>query len=68
MRVPIIIMDAPYRLVPVLDDIKVIFGDNTPLTCCIDLTMPGESILRGPLSEISRRVGQRKGEFVLIIH
>jgi 16S rRNA (cytidine1402-2'-O)-methyltransferase len=68
MRVPIIIMDAPYRLVPVLEDIKTIFGDGTNLTCCIDLTLPGESILRGSLKEISRRVGQRKGEFVLIIH
>jgi 16S rRNA (cytidine1402-2'-O)-methyltransferase len=68
MRVPLIIMDAPYRLVPVLEDIKIVFGDGANLTCCIDLTLPGESILRGPLKEISRRVGHRKGEFVLIIH
>jgi 16S rRNA (cytidine1402-2'-O)-methyltransferase len=68
MRVPLIIMDAPYRLVPVLEDIKIVFGDGVHLTCCIDLTLPGETILRGQLKEISHRVGQRKGEFVLIIH
>lgn len=68
MRVPLIVMDVPYRLVPVLEDIKNIFGDGVNLTCCIDLTLPGESILRGPLREVSQRIGQRKGEFVLIIH
>jgi 16S rRNA (cytidine1402-2'-O)-methyltransferase len=68
MRVPLILMDAPYRLIPVLEDIKAIYGDGANLTLCIDLTLPGESILRGPLKEVSRRVGQRKGEFVLIIH
>jgi 16S rRNA (cytidine1402-2'-O)-methyltransferase len=68
LRIPILIMDAPYRLVSVLDDIAVAFGDGAPVTLCIDLTMSSESILRGPLKEVSRRVGQRKGEFVLLIH
>jgi 16S rRNA (cytidine1402-2'-O)-methyltransferase len=68
MRVPLIVMDAPYRLVPLLDDVKAIFGDGARLTLCIDLTLAGETILRGPLKEVARGVGQRKGEFVLIIH
>ena len=68
LRIPIIIMDAPYRLVAVLDDVAAAFGDGAPVTLCIDLTMPSESILRGPLKEISRRIGQRKGEFVLLVH
>jgi 16S rRNA (cytidine1402-2'-O)-methyltransferase len=68
LRIPIVIMDAPYRLVQVLDDCATMFGDNAAITLCIDLTMGGEAILRGPIKEISRRVSQRKGEFVLIIH
>ena len=68
LRIPIIIMDAPYRLVSVLDDIGAMFGDGAKITLAVDLTMPGEAILRGPLGEVSRRVGQRKGEFVLIVH
>ena len=68
LRLPIVIMDAPYRLVPVLDDVSTAFGDNAPATLCIDLTLPGEGVLRGTIKEISRRVTQRKGEFVLIVH
>lgn len=67
LRIPIVIMDAPYRLVPVLDDVATAFGDNAPITLCIDLTLPGEGVLRGPLKEIRGRVSQRKGEFVLIV-
>lgn len=68
MRVPLILMDAPYRLVPLLDDVKAVYGDGARLTLCIDLTLPGEAVLRGPLKEIAGRVGQRKGEFVMVIH
>jgi 16S rRNA (cytidine1402-2'-O)-methyltransferase len=68
MRVPLIIMDAPYRLVPVLEDVKVNWGDGAPVTLCVDLTLPSEAILRGPLKEVIQRVGARKGEFVLIVH
>jgi len=68
LRIPVVFMDAPYRLVPVLDDLAAVFGDNVAITLCIDLTLPGEAVLRGPLKEISRRVNQRKGEFVLIVH
>jgi 16S rRNA (cytidine1402-2'-O)-methyltransferase len=68
MRVPLILMDAPYRLVALLDDVKAVYGDGVRLTLCIDMTLPGEAILRGPLKEVIGRVGQRKGEFVLVIH
>jgi 16S rRNA (cytidine1402-2'-O)-methyltransferase len=68
LRIPIVIMDAPYRLVAVLEDVATVFGDGAVVTLCIDLTMPSESILRGPLKEIKGRTAQRKGEFVLLIH
>lgn len=68
LRIPIVILDAPYRLVQVLDDVGAAFGDGATVTLCVDLTMPSESILRGQIREVSKRVGQRKGEFVLIIH
>ena len=50
------------------DDVAAAFGDGAPVTLCIDLTMPSKSNPRGPLKEISRRIGQRKGEFVLLVH
>jgi len=68
LRIPIVIMDAPYRLVQVLDDVEQVFGGGRRISLCLDLTLPTEKILRGPLHEVRAQVGERKSEFVLIIH
>jgi 16S rRNA (cytidine1402-2'-O)-methyltransferase len=68
LRMPVVLLDTPYRLNALLDDIARVFGQNQRLTLAFDLTLPGEMICRGTPSEIKARVGQRKGEFVLIIH
>lgn len=67
-RFPIILMDAPYRLVPVLDDIDAVFGGGINITLAMDITLPGEYIFRGTVSEARKKLGQRKSEFVLIVH
>lgn len=67
-RFPIILMDAPYRLTPLLDDIIDVYGSGINITLALDLTLPGEAILRGPITEVKKRAGQRKSEFVLIVH
>jgi 16S rRNA (cytidine1402-2'-O)-methyltransferase len=67
-RFPIILMDAPYRLAPLLGDLDEVYGGGALITLAMDLTLPGETIFRGTLSEASRSFGQRKGEFVLIVH
>jgi 16S rRNA (cytidine1402-2'-O)-methyltransferase len=67
-RFPIILMDAPYRLAPVLDDIDAVYGAGATITLAMDLTLPGENIFRGPVSEARHKLSQRKGEFVLIVH
>jgi 16S rRNA (cytidine1402-2'-O)-methyltransferase len=68
MRVPIIVMDAPYRLGPLLDDLEAVSGGGTNITLAIDITLPGEMIFRGTVAEARKRLGERKSEFVLIIH
>lgn len=68
LRIPFIVMDAPYRLGAVMDDIEAVFGGGMRVSLCLDLTLPGESILRGPISQVRGRIGQRKSEFVLIVH
>ncbi len=68
MRMPVVLLDTPYRLNALLDDIARVFGQNQRLTLAFDLTLPGEMICRGAPAEIKAMVGQRKGEFVLIIH
>lgn len=67
-RYPIVLMDAPYRLSPLLEDLEEVYGSGVNVTLALDLTLPGESILRGTISEVKRRAAQRKSEFVLIVH
>ncbi len=67
-RFPIILMDAPYRLVTTLDDIEAVFGGGVTITLAMDMTLPGEKIFRGTVSEARKMLGQRKSEFVLIVH
>lgn len=66
-RIPLVIMDAPYRLAQLMEDVESIFG-GANITLAVDITLPGERIFRGPANLVRREVGQRKAEFVLIIH
>ena len=67
-RMPIILMDTPYRLRALLEDIRTVFGKGQKVTLGCDLTLPGELILRGGVAEILQRIGDRKAEFILLIH
>jgi 16S rRNA (cytidine1402-2'-O)-methyltransferase len=68
LRMPVVVMDTPYRLVAVLDDVSKTFGKGVPVTLACDLTLPKEVIFRGPVGEVKSQAGQRKAEFILIIH
>ncbi len=63
-RYPIVLMDAPYRLVPLLDDLELVYGPGAVITLAMDLTLPSESIFRGTLNEAKKSLSQRKSEFV----
>ena len=67
-KIPIIIMDTPYRLGKLLNEIGSTFGKNRVVTLGYDLTMPSERLLHGPVGEISVKMKDRKGEFILIVH
>ena len=67
-RFPLILMDAPYRLVPLLDDIESVYSGGITITLAMDMTQPSELIFRGTVSEAKKQLGQRKSEFVLIVH
>jgi 16S rRNA (cytidine1402-2'-O)-methyltransferase len=68
LRMPVILMDTPYRLGRLLDEVIKTYGGGQKITLACDLTLPSESILRGAISSIRHQVGQRKCEFILIIH
>ena len=67
-RFPIILMDAPYRLFPLLEDLAAVYGETVAITLAMDLTLPSETIFRGAVNEAKKNLGQRKGEFVIIVH
>jgi 16S rRNA (cytidine1402-2'-O)-methyltransferase len=67
MKVPVVVMDTPYRLRALLEDVAKVFGRQIFVTVALDLTLPAETILRGDVTEVLRRVGNRKGEFILVV-
>ena len=64
----IVIMEAPYRLKAILQDIKDIFV-HRKIFVAFDLTMQSEKKFRGTASEILDTIGEDnlKGEFLIII-
>ncbi len=68
LNVPVVIMDTPYRLGSALEDVASVFGKGRRVTLACDLTLPAETIYRGPVGEIRQKVKDRKAEFVLVVH
>ncbi len=67
--VPLVIYEAPYRLIPLLNDLVSVFGEKTPAVLCVQLTMAGEQIHRGALGKLQQHFAENpiKAEFVLIV-
>ncbi len=65
----IILMDTPYRLVPLMKDIAEVFGDTRRICVAFDLTMQDEEIFHGTAPKLAAKFEKedRKGEFVVVI-
>ncbi|HUV15896.1 MAG TPA: 16S rRNA (cytidine(1402)-2'-O)-methyltransferase [Pelolinea sp.] len=68
INTPIILMDTPYRLGKLLDEINENFGNNKLVTLALDLTMEHEFLFHGQIKDVKSQVKNRKGEFILIVH
>jgi len=68
-RRTIVLMDTPYRLVPLLADLGEAFGDSRRVCIAFDLTMPNEQIFHGTAAQLQRKFSGKtvKGEFVIVI-
>lgn len=66
----IVLLDTPYRLKTLLEDICKILGRNTPIVLAYELTKPKENFYRGSCEEILRTAIKEnlKGEFVIIVN
>lgn len=69
VREPLILLDAPYRLMPLLNALRDAFGAERGAAVACDLTTPQENFVRGTLAEIIEYFGRHpfKGEFVLVV-
>lgn len=65
----IVLMETPYRIKRILEDIKRSFGNNQQVVLAYKLSMPEEEIFRGTILEVFKVVSDRnlKGEFVLLV-
>lgn len=66
----IAIMETPYRLKQLIEDIEEVFGKEIEISLSCDLTTEREKIIRGKLKEIKNEIMnfEYKPEFVLIIN
>lgn len=64
-----VIMEAPYRFKPLIEDCLAAFGRNRRAVAAVDMTMPTERVIRGTLGEINNRFNESpfKAEFVMIV-
>ena len=64
-----LLMDAPYRLLPLLSDIVDVLGEQREVCVALDLTMPTEEFLRGGAKRVLEQLAQRneKREFVIVV-
>ena len=65
----IVLMDTPYRLKTLMEDVVKILGANIPCVLAFELTKEKEKFYRGNAGNILKHVEKEnlKGEFVLII-
>ncbi|HEX7356909.1 MAG TPA: 16S rRNA (cytidine(1402)-2'-O)-methyltransferase [Ignavibacteriaceae bacterium] len=65
----IVLMDTPYRLKTLLEDIVKLLGSNVPCVLAFELTKENEKFYRGNAGNILNKVEKEKlkGEFVLMI-
>lgn len=65
-RRPLVMFEAPHRLLDTLTDISEIFGDRR-IVVCRELTKLHEEVFRGTASEALDHFQERRGEFTLVI-
>lgn len=68
LNTSIILMDTPYRLSKLLEEVRKTFGAKKLITLAVDVTMENEALFHGTVQDVIKEVGKRKGEFILIIH
>jgi 16S rRNA (cytidine1402-2'-O)-methyltransferase len=69
IRETFVVLDAPYRLLPMLKSIREELGDWRQIVVACNLTMPDEHVVRGTVGQVVEAFERApfKGEFVGIV-
>ncbi|MFL6297125.1 MAG: 16S rRNA (cytidine(1402)-2'-O)-methyltransferase [Actinomycetes bacterium] len=64
-----VLFEAPHRVLATLDAMAAAFGPDRPGAAVRELTKLHEQVLRGPLGELRRRLGEQgpRGELTLVV-
>lgn len=65
---PVILMDTPYRLTKLLEEVQSVFGKHQDILLACDLTLKKEAVYRGTIGDILPKVSGQKREFILILN
>lgn len=63
---PVVLMDTPYRMGRLLDELKVRWPARRAVIGC-DFTQSTEEILEGSVTELAEKLQNRKAEFILVL-
>ena len=66
-KATLIFYEAPHRLKDTISDMKDILGNNRQISISREITKKYEETIRGTLSDIIGKIGEIKGEFVLVV-
>ena len=67
-KIPIVILEAPYRMKQVLQDIYTVCGENKMVVFGYKLTQPEEMIIKSKITNVIKKTENlKKGEFVIVL-
>jgi 16S rRNA (cytidine1402-2'-O)-methyltransferase len=63
-----IVYESPFRLIKLIEEIKVIYGDKTEVSVCREMTKKFEEIISGSVDTVFEKIKNKniKGELVII--
>lgn len=62
-----VLFEAPHRIERTLDDLIAACGGERMVAVCRELTKLHEEVLRGSLAEVRSRLGEPRGEYVIVL-
>ena len=63
-----IVYESPFRLIKLIEEIRVVYGEDTEISICREMTKKFEEIINGRISDVFEKISSKnvKGEIVVI--